>query len=60
MRFLSRCARLGALALLAWIALPRAAGAASVLPWIADDYPKALALAKQRHVPIFVENWAPW
>ena len=35
-------------------------GPAQVLPWIADDYPRALALAKQRHVPIFVENWAPW
>ena len=35
-------------------------GPAQVLPWIADDYPRAVALAKQRHVPIFVENWAPW
>ncbi len=35
-------------------------GPAQVLPWIADDYPRAVALARQRHVPIFVENWAPW
>jgi hypothetical protein len=31
-----------------------------VLPWIADDWPRAVALAKARKVPIFVENWAPW
>jgi len=31
-----------------------------VLPFIEDDYPRALALAKSRHVPIFVEAWAPW
>jgi len=30
------------------------------LPFIKDDYAKALAEAKQRHVPIFVECWAPW
>ena len=31
-----------------------------VLPFIEDDYGKALALAKQKKVPIFVEAWAPW
>ena len=30
------------------------------LPFIDDDYPRAVALAKQRKVPIFVESWAPW
>jgi hypothetical protein len=30
------------------------------LPWINDNYPKALAEAKQRKLPIFVEVWAPW
>lgn len=44
------------LALLA-AALP--APAAS-LSWIKDNYPKALAEAKQRKVPMFVEVWAPW
>jgi len=34
--------------------------AAPVLPWIQDDYPKAVALAKARRLPIFVEAWAPW
>jgi hypothetical protein len=33
---------------------------ASPLPWIVDDWPRALSLAKARKVPIFVENWAPW
>jgi len=34
--------------------------APSSLPWIEDDYPRAVAAARERHVPIFVENWAPW
>lgn len=33
---------------------------ASVLPFIHDDYPKALAEAKARNVPIFVETSARW
>ena len=32
----------------------------SGLPFIQDDYSKALAEAKQRKLPIFVECWAPW
>ena len=42
---------------------PHAAVAATsraVLPWIADDYPRAVTLAKARKLPIFVESWAPW
>ena len=34
--------------------------ASSVLPFIDDDYEKALTLARQKKVPIFVEAWAPW
>ena len=30
------------------------------LPWIVDDWPRALSVAKARKLPIFVENWAPW
>ena len=37
---------------------PPAAG--PVLPWIADDYPKALAEARASKLPIFVDSWAPW
>jgi hypothetical protein len=32
----------------------------AVLPFVADDYPQALAQAKAKNVPIFVEAWAPW
>lgn len=31
-----------------------------VLPWIEDDYAKALTAARATNVPIFVEIWAPW
>ncbi len=34
--------------------------AEEVLPFIADDYPKALALARAEKKPIFLETWAPW
>jgi len=30
------------------------------LPFINDDYEKALAQAKQRNLPLFVDVWAPW
>jgi endonuclease YncB( thermonuclease family) len=32
----------------------------SVLPFIADDYARALQEARARKVPIFIEAWAPW
>lgn len=48
----------------ALLALPAAAGTTpaprEVLPFIADDYPKALAAAKAAGKPIFFEAWAPW
>ena len=31
-----------------------------VLPWIEDDYGRALSEAKAKKLPIFVEAWAPW
>jgi len=31
-----------------------------VLPFIQDDYGKALSLARAKNLPIFVEAWAPW
>ncbi len=39
---------------------PAAKSAASVLPWIDDDYPRALAEAKAKKIPVFAELWAPW
>lgn len=32
----------------------------SVLPFIVDDYPKALAEARARQLPLFIDTWAPW
>ena len=49
-------ASLLAAALLAAPTLCAAAGPG----WISDDWPKALAEAKARKVPIFVDTWAPW
>jgi hypothetical protein len=43
-----------------------ATGAASrsylkpVVPFIENDYTRALAEARSRHVPLFIEAWAPW
>ena len=31
-----------------------------VLPWIEDDWTRAVATARARKLPIFVESWAPW
>lgn len=31
-----------------------------VLPWIEDEYTRAVADAKARKLPMFVESWAPW
>ena len=50
-----------ALALTAALVLLSAAPAAAgdVLPWV-EDYAVAVAQARARNVPIFVEAWAPW
>ena len=34
--------------------------AASPLPFIEDDYPRALAEAQAKKLPLFVDVWAPW
>jgi hypothetical protein len=31
-----------------------------VLPFIEDDYGRALAEAKAKQLPLFVDAWAPW
>jgi hypothetical protein len=53
--------RTAALAFTAAITLVSAVPAAprEVLPWV-DDYSKAVAQARAKNLPIFVEAWAPW
>jgi hypothetical protein len=47
--------------LLALLALaPLVATAKEVLPFVQDDYATAIARAKAKHLPMFVEAWAPW
>jgi len=31
-----------------------------VMAWISDDLPSALACARQRKLPVVVDEWAPW
>ena len=31
-----------------------------VVPFIEDDFGRALALAKERKRPVFIEGWASW
>ncbi|HLT29527.1 MAG TPA: thioredoxin family protein [Myxococcaceae bacterium] len=38
----------------------RAAAAEAPVPFIHDDYPAALAEARKRGVPLFIDFWAPW
>lgn len=39
----------------------RQPGAAPLaLPFIKDDYPRALSQASARKLPLFVDAWAPW
>ena len=36
------------------------AGSTIALPFIENDFPQALAKARQANLPLFVEVWAPW
>ena len=38
----------------------KASAARLALPFIDDDYTKALAQARASRKPIFIEAWAPW
>lgn len=44
----------------AFVLLSLAAAARPTLPFIEDDYPKAMAEARSKKLPVFVEAWAPW
>jgi len=51
------------LALAAWASLAPSGAAVApprVFRFIADDYGRALAEARARKVPLFIEAWAPW
>jgi hypothetical protein len=54
----ARSIALAAAAVLALGVFPAAAHGA--MDAIEDDYPRALAAAKERKVPIVVDAWAPW
>ena len=45
---------------LALLALGPGLVAAAAGGWVPDDYPRALAEAKARHLPLLVDAWAPW
>jgi hypothetical protein len=45
---------------IAALLLSSIAGAAEPLPFIEDDYPRALAEARASKRPLFVDAWAPW
>ena len=49
-----------AIVTLAMVMSAGAGHAKEVLPFIEDDYTRAVARAKAKNVPIFVEAWAPW
>jgi hypothetical protein len=42
------------------LAGPGLGAAAAPAPVIEDDWPRALALAKAKDLPVFVDGWAPW
>lgn len=54
----SRSVAIAAAVLSLGVLAPAPASAASER--IEDDYPRALAAAKERGVPILVDVWAPW
>jgi hypothetical protein len=50
-----------ALALLAAPAVARGAESLDkALPFVVDDYAKALGEARAQKLPLFIEAWAPW
>jgi hypothetical protein len=45
---------------LAMLLLAAPMAAKEAVPFIDNDYATAIARAKARNVPVFVEAWAPW
>lgn len=69
MRTLLLCLALLVAAVPATAAAPKRAAAKArpaatawhpAVPFIEDDFGRALALAKARKLPVFIEGWAPW
>ena len=61
MHVVSRLARLAAASLCVAVAAPALAGAgAGAIRWVADDWPRAVAEARRRDVPLVVDTWVPW
>ena len=52
--------RLARASLIAVLIAAHAPVFASNLPFIEDDYGRALAEARARKLPLFIEAWAPW
>jgi hypothetical protein len=42
------------------LAVATPAAPAGSLPFVADDYARALAEARARQVPLVIDVWAPW
>lgn len=63
-----KCTRAGLLAVSVFATLPLLAGPSpssaakheQVLPFMHDNYAKALGDARARQLPLFIEAWAPW
>jgi hypothetical protein len=53
-----RLARVALLMTMMAVPAPLLAGAS--LPFIEDDYQRALAEARGRKLTLFIEAWAPW
>ena len=49
-----------ALAAAAAAAAADQAGLDKALPFVVDDYAKALSEARAQKLPLFIEAWAPW
>jgi hypothetical protein len=57
---MSRFPSIAVLVLAAAPALAVSEPARPVLPFIENDYPRALSEARAKKLPIFAEAWAPW
>jgi len=55
-----RTVRTGILLAATLVALSVPAPGRGALPFIEEDYGRALAQARSRGLPLFVEAWAPW